>query len=815
MRKLDGLWRDIAIGARGLMRQRGFTAAALVTLALGIGANTAVFSVIRHVLLAPLPYHDADRVVVVWSKWRGFDKTWVSDAEAVDYKTRVQAFADAGAWSGTQVNLTGDADPVRVGAAIVTPNLFDVLGAKPFAGRGFNEADAAPDTPTVAILSYAIWQSRFAGEPVLGRSLLVNGVSREIVGVMPQGFKLPTDFVVDAEEPTAIWLPLRLDHTNRGSHGLYAAARLRPGATVEQANAQLKSLASTLVKEGTYPETMQFRAFAVSTTDEAFAAVRPALLLVFGAVGFLLLIACANVANLLLVRADGRSREMAIRSALGARSSRLVRQLVTEGAVLAAGAAALGIGLAAVALRFIAATAETTLPRAHDVHLDGAVLAFSTVITLGTVLLFSLVPALRASRVDLVDSLKDGSQNASASRHRQRLRSALVIAETALAVVMLTGAGLMMRSIWSLQQIDLGFEPDRVLTLRLALPASQYDSPEKVVGFYQELVNRVRALPGVEKAGVVRLLPLATAIGDWSLQIEGYQPPPGLGTPGDWQVASSGGPEALGEKLVRGRWLNDADTIGAQDVALVNQAMADKYWTGQDPIGRRFRMGNNQERPWITVVGIVGNVRHNGITAEIKPKFYRAHGQFHLSTGNPARNMTLVLKTATDPRAFAGPVRAQIRTLDSNLPIAAIRTMDDVVNASIATPRVTGWVLGLFAALAVVLAAVGIYGVLAYVVSQRRQEIGIRVAIGAGRREILAMITRSGLALAVAGIIVGLGLAALATRTMTSLLHDVTPLDPLTYAGVAAILFVVSAGACAIPAIRASRVSPVRALRME
>ncbi len=517
----EGLLRDLKVGIRGLVRRPGFTLAAILTLALGIGANTAVFSVIQHVLLAPLPYREPERAVVIWSKWRGFDKTWVSDAETIDYRTRVRSFADAGAWSVQQVNLTGDGDPVRIGAAAVTPNLFGVLGTTPIAGRVFTEDEAKASPSTVAILSYGLWQRRFGGEPVVGRSIQVNGVGRQVIGVMPKNFQLPTDYVVDAEEPTQIWLPYLLTPQNRGSHGLHAAARLRDGVTIEQANAELKSLTDTLTNEGLYPKAMQFSAFAVTTTDEAFAAIRPALGLVFGAVGFLLLIACANVANLLLVRADGRIREMALRCALGADRWRLVRQLLTEGAVLAGAAAVLGMGFAWFALRGLIAMEATALPRVTDVTLDMRVIAFASLLAVVTLVTFALVPAIRAARVSLVDAFKDGSPQTSAGVQRQRLRGALVVAELALAVMLLSGAGLMLRSLWNLSRIDLGFNPDRVLTMRLALPAAQYDTPEKVVGFYQQLLDRVRNLSGVERAGLLRLLPLAAPIGDWGLTVDG------------------------------------------------------------------------------------------------------------------------------------------------------------------------------------------------------------------------------------------------------------------------------------------------------
>ena len=806
--------RDLRIGVRRLLRAPGFTLAALTTLALGIGANAAVFSVVRHVLLAPLPYHEPDRVAVVWSKWRGFDKTWVSDAEALDYQTRVPAFADAGAWSVVQVNVTGGgSDPARLGAALVTPNVFSVLGVRPMMGRGFTDAEAAAVPSTVVVLSHELWRTRFAGEPVLGRTIEINGVAREIVGVMPPGFQLPTDYVIDAEEPTRLWAPLQLNPGNRGSHGYYAVARLAPGATMTQANAELASLTRQLTAEGLYPEAMQFSAFAVSATDEAVGAVRPALLLVFAAVACLLLIACANVANLLLVRGEGRAREMAVRCALGADRLRLVRQLLGESVVLAAGATVAGIGMAAIALRLLVA-ADTSLPRAADIAVDWRVAGFALALSLATLLLFALLPAWRAARVDLVDALKDGSQQASAGATRQRLRGALVVAEMALALMLLTGAGLLLKSLWNLQRIDLGFTPNRVLTMRLALPASDYQTPEQVLGFYDRLVANVRALGGVEQAGLLRLLPLATAIGDWGLRIEGYTPPPGVGTPGDWQVATAGGPEALGERLIAGRWLSETDRDGTLDVALINEAMAEKYWPGQDPIGKRFRQGNDT-RPWITVVGVVGNVRHNGITGEIKPKFYRAFSQWHRSSGGPMRNMTLIIKTAGDPLALVSPVRAEIRRLDPNLPIAAVQTMRDVVDRSIATPRLTGTLLASFAGLALLLAAVGIYGVLSYVVSQRRQEIGIRLAIGAAPSRVLRLVLRQGLLYAGLGAVVGLIGALAASRLLQSLLHGVEPIDPATFAVAPLLLVSVAVLASLLPAYRATRVDPVHAIRTD
>lgn len=815
-RRLFGdLWRDLRYAGRVLRKQPGFTTAAVLTLALGIGANTAVFSVVKHVLLTPLPYTEPERVAVIWSKWKGFDKTWVSDAEADDYRRRTSAFTDVGAWSVGQVNLNGDGDAVRIGSAQVTPNLFNVLGTPPLLGRTFADADAIAQ-PTTVMLSHRLWLGRYGGDAsILGRTILVNGVALQVIGVMPARFQLPTDYVQDAEEPTSVWLPYLLNAENRGSHGLHAAGRLRDGVTIAQANAELEALARTLTAEGAYPPAMEFSAFAVSATDEALAAVRPALWLVFGAVGCLLLIACANVANLLLVRAESRAREFAVRSALGADRVRLIRQLVSEGLWLAAIASVVGVGLAYGGLQALRSSGLSGIPRSSDIAVDAQVLLFSLTLTVVTLLLFSLAPALRAARVDLTDSLKDGAQTSTAGGHRQRLRGVLVVAETAMAVILLAGAMLLTRSLWQLQQIDLGFNPDGVITMRLSLPVTTYDTPEKVVSFYSRLLDQARSTAGVQHAGYVRLLPLSAPIGDWGLRIDGYMPPPGVGTPGDWQVASDGALDAMGERLVAGRDLTPADTIGGQDVALINEAMAQKYWEGRNPLGGRFRMGNNPERPWITVVGIVGNVRHNGMTADIKPKFYRPFGQFHQSTGNPSRNLTLVARTNGDPAALAGPLRAHVRRLDPQVPVAAIRTMEDVVNTSIATPRLTGSVLVLFAALALLLAGIGIYGVLSFVVNQRRQELGIRLAIGAGRGRVLRLVLRGGLGLTSVGIVSGLAIAAVATPLLTPLLHNVTPYDPWTFIAVPLVLLAVSAVAALVPAWRASRVDPLTALRTQ
>jgi predicted permease len=810
--------RDVRVALRGYRRSPGFTLAAVVTLALGLGASTAVFSVVRHVLLAPLPYRDPARLALVWNKWVGFDKTWLSDAEVIDYQTRIAAFQSVAAWNTLTANVTGDGDPVRVGAALVTANVFDVLGAAPLMGRGFTEAEAAADVPVVVVISYGLWQQRYGGAPdIIGRVIPIDGVGRTIVGVMPPGFQLPTDYVISAEEPTMVWAPFRLNSGNRGSHSFYAAARLTPGATLAEANAQVASLAAVHTREGLYDARMRFSPFVVRVSDEIFATIEPALWLVFGAVGCLLLIACANVANLQLVRADARAREISVRSALGAGGGRLVRQLITEGVVLVVAALALGLGMATMMIRAFASMSQSMLPRAGAISLDAGVFAFSCGLGVVAVLCFGLVPTRRAARANVVDALKDGAGTVSAGVSRRRLRGVLVVAEMALAVVLLTGAGLMARTLWSLYAIHLGIQPSHVLTMRLALPETKYDTPERTQVFWDQLVTRVRVLPGVARAGYLRLVPLASTIGDWGVQIEGVTTAAGSYTSADWQYASAGGPEALGERLVRGRWLSDLDTIHAPDVALINDAMARTYWPGADPIGRRFRMiSDGADRPWITVVGVVGDVRHNGITGPIKPKFYRAMAQWSRSAGGPARDAALVIKTTTaNPYVLVEPVRRAVRQLDPNLPIAAIQSGDDIVARAVATPRLTGSLLGVFAALALLLAAVGIYGVLSYVVSQRRREIGIRMAIGAGRGEVIRLVLSGGLAWSAAGLAIGLAVAFAATRAMRTLLYGVAPFDAMTFASAGALLLFVAAVACLLPAIRATRINPVRTLRAE
>jgi predicted permease len=813
----DSLRQDITGALRGLIKSPGFAAASLITLALGIGATSAIFSVVKAVLMTPLPYAEPDRRVQIFTRWISFDKTWLANAEVIDFRNMSKTMTAIASWGSGQQNLTGDGEPIRIGVGFVTANTFDVLGVRPILGRGISDQDDVFQGPQVAVLGYPLWQARYGGDPsVIGKTLMINDVPVEVIGVMPEGFRLPTDFTDDAAEPTQLWRPMQWDLANLDrNHGYFGAAILAPGQTAATATEELRAISARLTEQGRYPAAMQFSAFAVPLDDEIRGGIRPAMWLLIGAVGFLLLIACANVANLLLVRGDARLREMAVRTAIGAAPDRLVRQLLTESVVLAVLGAGLGLLLASAGLRILLAVDPTSLPPLAPVRLDGTVVAFTLILGVVTTLVFGLVPALRTLRLNLVDSLREGGQQTVAG-HRQRLRGALVVAEVSLAVVLVIGAGLMVRSLGALARIDLGFEADNLLTLRVSVPNARYDTPEKVIDFYRRLNERVRALPGVQSAGFVRVLPLATSIGDYGLDVEGYEESPGRNAKGDWQIASDGAFEAMQSRLQRGRWFTAADTSDTQPVAVVNETLARTYW--KDPnavVGGRIRVGN-MKNPWVTVVGVVADERHNGVTGVVKEKFFVPHAQWHVATGgNLIRGGFLVVRTAGDPMQLAAPVRQQIREMDPNIPVANIRPMTEVVSTALATPRLTGFLMGAFAAIALTLAAVGIYGVLAYLVARRTHEIGIRLAVGANRSQVLALVLKQGLTLAGGGIVVGIIAAFLLTRLMQSLLYEVRPSDPWTFVTVSVALVGVALLASALPAFRAMRVSPLIALRTE
>jgi predicted permease len=793
-----------------------FAVAALITLALGIGATSAIFSVVKAVLLAPLPYDSPEQRVMLWSKWVSFEKTWVTSQEVADYRELAKTMSDVAFWANTFQNLTDAGEPVRLTVGLVSANTFTVLGTRPLMGRTLTADDERVDGPPVALLGYGLWEARFGADPALiGRRIMLNDVPVEVVGVMPEGFRLPTDFKQEATEPTELWRPLRMNKPNRVGRTFYAAAVLASGHTPASATAELQAITKRLTERGEYPAQMQFTAFAVGLDQEIRGAVRPTMWLLMGAVGFLLLIACVNVANLLLVRGDARRREMAVRTAIGASPTRLARQLFTESLVIAMLGAVLGLGVAFVVLRVLMSVESTSLPLLTPVRLDLAVIAFTLLLAVVTTLFFGLAPALRPLHVDLVQSLSEGSQTGTVGHRRLRLRGALVVVEVALAVVLVIGAGLMIRTLAALGDIDLGFNPDRVLTMRVTIPGSKYRTIENVAHFFDELQARVNALPGVEAAGVVRALPLATTVGDYFIDVEGFDESPGREAKGDLQVVSHGAFAAMGTRLVRGRWFTEADTMASVPVAVVNETMARTYWTDPDGvIGGRLRLGSAPERPWATVVGIVADERHHGVTGIIREKFFIPHIQWPVATagGDPIRSVFVIARTTGDPMSMAGAIRSEIRQMDASLPVANVRSMNDVVAAALATPRLTGLLLGAFAAIALALAAVGIYGVLSYLVSQRTQEIGIRLAIGADRTQVLGMVLRQGLSLATVGIVAGLVGALALTRLMGSLLYDVRPHDPITFVTVAAALLLIALAASFVPARRATKVPPIKAL---
>ena len=815
---METLLQDLRYAVRVLLRAPSFTAVAVVTLALGMAANTAIFTVLDAVVLEPLPYPDPQQRVMVWSRWRGFERTWTNAYESRSYAERCPSLASVAFWATSDRNLTGDGETVRVAAGEVTANIFETLGVAPLVGRAFTAAEDRPGGPKLAVLGHALWQGRYAGDPgVVGRTIQIDGVPHEVVGVMPRGFSLPTDFGEDAADPTQLWVPRAAEaeefRADYGSHGDYTVARLAPGASVARANDDLRRVTRQLTDEGAFPREMEFSAFAVRLDDEIVGPWRPALLLLTGAVGLLMLIACANVANLLLARAEGRHREMAVRSALGAGRGRLARQLLTEGFVLALVAAGLSLLLAKAGLHLLQARLPPHVPRALAAAVDGRAVAFAVALAFATTLLFGLAPALHTLRTALAESLKEGGRGAGGLA-RRRWRGGLIVAEIAFAVVLAIGAGLMARTLHNLGRIDLGLDPSSVLTVGLSVPQVGHEEPAQVTGLYGRLLHEVRALPGVRHAGLLRSLPLGQTIGDWGVVVEGFDHGPSGHGSADWQVATGGAAEALGERLVAGRFITDGDTAEAPQVAVVNEAMVRAFWLGQDPIGRRFRIGG-PDKGWTSVVGVVRDVRHNGMTGIVKPKFYRPQPQFFRSSGNSTRNMSLVVKADGDPLELAAPIRDVVRRLAPDVAVANVRAMDEVVRGSIAAPRVTGALLVVFASLALALAAVGVYGVLSYGVSERSAEIGVRMALGARPADVQRLVLGEAATLAGAGIGAGLFAAFAFARLMRSLLHEVGPADPLTFAAVAAVLGATALLAAFLPAHRAARLAPATALRHE
>jgi putative ABC transport system permease protein len=820
-RRLHDGWSDVRFAVRSLRRRGGFTAVAAITLALGIGATTTLFGVVKQVLLTPLPYGNPDGIAVVWSAWKGFDQTWLSYDEWEGWRARIPAFSDIGLWTDGSATLDDDA-PERIRSANVHANVFPILGVKPEVGRSFTTEEDQPGGPRVVMLSYGLWQRRFGSDPaVVGRDIRISGRAATVVGVMPAGFRLPLDFGANGQAEA--WFPLATDAAAEGAvpgpefpkggsnHGFYAVARLAPGATAATANAQLRALVAELEQYG-YMANVGFHAYAVPVAEQITGRVRPVLLVVFAAVGLVLLIACANVAGLMLVRGEARRRELAVRVALGAGAFRLTRLLLAESTVLAALGGALGVGLALAGVRAVRASAPAGLPRVGDTTIDGGVLSFALGVAALAAILAGVLPALQARQVAPAGELREGGRGATSGRARLRWRESLVAGEVALAVVLVVAAGLMIQSVRNLLAIDAGFRPDGVITMRLSTPSTWYPDSIRVAGFWDELQRRVASLPGVQAVGAVGGLPLATEMGDWGLRIDGYTPPPNQGAPGDWQVVTPGYFEALGLTLREGRVFDARDDIGAPLAMVVNQAFVEQYFAGRQALGGRVRVSGSDSSEVYTIVGVVDDVHHNALVGRAKPGFYATLGQYARAPGLTRRSMSLVIRATGDPAMLVAPVRAVLREIDPRLPISEVRTMRDVVYAAVAGPRFAMELLELFGVLALVLAAIGIFGIVSQVVASRAHEFGIRAALGASPRELMALSLRAGVRQALTGLAIGGALALVFARLMTSLLYGVRPADPWTFLGVVLVTGLVAVAASAGPARRAGRTDPARVL---
>jgi len=822
--RLFDAWSDVRFAIRSLRQRPGLTMAATLTLALGIGATSAVFGVVKHVLLTPLPYENPDRVVAVWSAWKGFDQTWLSYDEWEGWKARVPAFSDIALYTDGAVTLDGDA-PERLRAVNLHATMFSILGAPPERGRAFTAEEDRPGGPNVAILSHELWERRFGADPsVIGRRIQISGSATTVVGIMPAGFQMPLDYTLG--ERTDIYLPLGLDAQTAGSvpgpafpkggasHGFYGVARLAPNATPAAANAQLRTLVAELEQFG-YMANVNFHAFVVPIDEQITGRVRPVLLVVFGAVVLVLIIACANVAGLLLVRGETRRRELAVRVALGAGASRLARLLITESAVLAALGGTMGIALATITVRLLRANAPAGLPRLTEVSVDWSVLMFALVVAALTALATGMLPLVHATHLAPAGELREGGRGATSGRARLRWRQLLVAVEIALAVVLVAGAGLMIRTVRNLLTIDPGFRSDGVLTMRVSTPSLWYPDSTRVVAFWDDVQRRVSALPGVKHAAAVRLLPLATEMGDWGLVIQGYTPPPNRGAPGDWQIVTPGYFETLGLTIREGRALNAGDDMHAPLAMVVNRAFEEQYFAGRRALGGRVRVGGSDTLHVYTIVGVVDDVHHNALVGTVKPQFYATLAQFAVAPGSTRRSMSLVVKTDGDAKALLMEVRATVRAVDPRLAVSEVRTMRDIVDAAIGGQRFAMETLGVFGVVALLLSAIGIFGIVSQVVASRFHELGIRAALGATPNDLMAIGLRSGLQQATSGLVAGIVAALLLTRVLHSLLHGVTATDPLTFVAVVVVTGLVAIVASVAPARRAARIDPNAALRVD
>jgi predicted permease len=813
------LWQDMRYGARMLFKQPVFTLIAVLTLALGIGANTAIFSIVNGLLLNPLPYRNADRLAIIWTHSPGANvaQDWPSPGQFSALKSENSVFEQLALAQGSNVILSGNAEPERLGAVRASSAVFSLLGAQAMLGRVFLPEEDTPDKTLTVILSHGLWRRRFGGDPkVLGQTLTINGRGYTVVGVMPPDFALGYEVMptVGSVAQAELLLPLPLSVERMNNHGdenYNVLARLKPGATTAQAQAELNLAVRRMEQQfpGNYPASRRFSFSIRPLLEQAVGDVRLALYVLLGAVGCVLLIACANVANLLLARAATREREMAVRAAIGAGRWRVVRQLLTESVLLSVVGGALGLLLAVWGLALLRWLNPGDIPRLAAIRIDNRVMAFTTAVAALTGILFGLAPALRSSRVNLSETLKEGGRSLVGGHHR--LRNLLVVTEIALSLVLLIGAGLLIRSFLHVQQVEPGFAPQNVLSMRMSLVGPAYSDEARRVSFYQQLWERIRRLPGVEAAGGVSALPLTGGIGWGSVTIEGYNASSGQNMiQADMRSASVGYFETMKVPLIRGRFFADQDTKESQRVVIVDENMANTYWPNADPIGKRLKFGGaDSDSPWMTVVGVVANVKHYALDTDSRVALYTSHLQ------GGAGSLSIAVRTTADPLGMAAAVTREARALDPNLPLYDVKTMEQWLSESLARRRFAMLMLGLFAVVAMLLAGVGIYGVMSYTVERRIREIGIRVALGAQTRDVLRLVVRQGMSLTGIGVTLGLTAAIAATRVMAGLLFGVRATDPLTFVLIALLLALVALAACWIPAWRATKVDPMVALRCE
>ncbi len=815
---METLWNDLQYGFRRLLKSPGFTLVAILSLAIGIGANSAIFSVTNALLLRPLPYKDAERIAILWNRSPGLniERDWFSLGQYLDIKLENHVFEQVAATIDASYNLTGQGNPERLEGAKVSSSLFPLLGAKATLGRVFMPEEDEKGKPLTVILSHGFWQRRFGGDGnVLGKTLTLNDQNYAIVGVMPAAFSLSKEIMptVNGIEKADVLLPLPLsetDRTKRGGEDYNIFAKLKPGVTVAQAQAEMDTIAEQMKRQypENYPANGGLTFSVVPLLDQVVGDIRLALYVLLGAVGFVLLIACANVANLLLARAAVRQKEIAIRAAVGASRTRIIRQLLTESVLLALVGGLLGLGIASFAVEALRVFGSANIPRLQEIGVDARVLAFTFFISLLTGIVFGLVPALRASRVDLNEVLKDGARHSVGSGHH-RTRNLLVVAEVALSLVLLIGAGLLIRSYYRVQTANPGFTPQGVLSLRLSLPMTRYATPESVYNFYKQLDEKVKALPGVQFVGTNYSLPLSSTSAAWGpITIEGYVPK----AASELIISNERfiGPDylrAMGIPLVKGRQFDERDIKGAPEVCFVNEALAARFWPNEEALGKRIQ--RLDKGPWRTVVGVVRDER--GIALEKEPP---------LSVYYPIEQLTIrtrffVARTAADPMQTTQAITKVVQSLDPELPVYDVSTMEERLQNSLSQRRFAMLLLGVFALVALVLAAIGIYGVMSYWVSQRTHEIGIRMALGAAPRNILQLVIRQSLLLVSIGIGIGLMGAVALTRVMASLLFGVSATDGLTFMLISLLLGGIALLASYLPARRATKVDPMIALRAE